>query len=139
MSQVMNFIEMRDFLAEQFPQGDQYGVLEALGEGWAEMRLPIDDQHLRPGGTVSGPAMMALADVAMYAALLSKIGPVALAVTVNLNINFLRRPKADMDIVALAKTLKVGKRLGVGEVYITSRGETDPVAHVTLTYSIPEH
>ncbi len=139
MSQVMSFIEMRDFLAEQFPQGDQYGVLEALGDGWAEMRLPVDDQHLRPGGTVSGPAMMALADVAMYAALLSKIGPVPLAVTINLNINFLRRPKADVDIVARAETLKVGKRLGVGEVYICSRGEDDPVAHVTLTYSIPEH
>jgi uncharacterized protein (TIGR00369 family) len=138
MPQVMNLEEMRSFLAEQFPQGDQYGVLEALGDGWAEMHLLIDDQHLRPGGTVSGPAMMALADVAMYAALLSKIGPVALAVTINLNINFLRRPKADMDIVARAETLKVGKRLGVGEVYITSRGETDPVAHATLTYSIPE-
>ncbi|WP_372737816.1 PaaI family thioesterase [Neptunomonas sp.] len=139
MSQVMSFIEMRDFLAEQFPQGDQYGVLEALGGGWSEMRLPIDEQHLRPGGTVSGPAMMALADVAMYAALLSKIGPVALAVTTNLNINFLRKPKANMDIVARAEILKVGKRLGVGEVYISSRGEDDPVAHVTLTYSIPEH
>ncbi|MGY8871014.1 MAG: PaaI family thioesterase [Pseudomonadales bacterium] len=138
MAQVMNFDEMQAFLAEQFPQGDQYGVLESLGDGWAEMRLPIDEQHLRPGGTVSGPAMMALADVAMYAALLSKIGPVALAVTINLNINFLRRPKADMDIIARAETLKVGKRLGVGEVYITSRGEADPVAHVTLTYSIPE-
>ncbi|WP_293265127.1 PaaI family thioesterase [Neptunomonas sp.] len=138
MTQVMNFDEMQAFLAEQFPQGDQYGVLENLGDGWAEMRLPIDEQHLRPGGTVSGPAMMALADVAMYAALLSRIGPVALAVTINLNINFLRRPKADMDIIARAETLKVGKRLGVGEVYITSRGENDPVAHVTLTYSIPE-
>ena len=139
MSQVMSFIEMRDFLAEQFPQGDQYGVLEALGDGWSEMRLPIDEQHLRPGGTVSGPAMMALADVAMYAALLSKTAPVALAVTTNLNMNFLRKPKANMDIVARAEILKVGKRLGVGEVYISSRGEDDPVAHVTLTYSIPEH
>jgi uncharacterized protein (TIGR00369 family) len=138
MAQVMSFDDMQAFLAEQFPQGEQYGVLEALGDGWAEMKLPIDDQHLRPGGTVSGPAMMALADVAMYAALLSKIGPVALAVTTNLNINFLRRPKADVDIIARAETLKVGKRLGVGEVYITSRGETDPVAHATLTYSIPE-
>lgn len=139
MSQVMSVSQMRDFLAQQFPQGDKYGVLEALGDGWAEMHLPINDEHLRPGGTVSGPAMMALADVAMYAALLSRIGPVALAVTINLNINFLRKPKADMDIVARAETLKIGKRLGVGEVYITSRGEVDPVAHVTLTYSIPEH
>ncbi len=138
MSQVMSFEAMRDFLAEQFPQGEKYGVLEALGDGWAEMRLPVDEQHLRPGGTVSGPAMMALADVAMYAALLSRIGPVALAVTINLNINFLRKPSASADIIARAETLKVGKRLGVGEVYILSRGEEDPVAHVTLTYSIPE-
>ncbi|RVU32612.1 PaaI family thioesterase [Neptunomonas marina] len=138
MAQVMNFAEMQAFLNEQFPQGEQWGVLEQLGDGWAEMRLPVSDLHLRPGGTVSGPAMMGLADIAMYAALLSQIGPVALAVTINLNINFLRKPKADGDILARAELLKVGKRLAVGEVYINSRGEDDPVAHVTMTYSIPE-
>jgi uncharacterized protein (TIGR00369 family) len=79
-----------------------------------------------------------LADVALYAALLSRIGPVALAVTINLNINFLRKPKANVDLLARAEMLKVGKRLGVGEVYIRSAGEDDPVAHATITYSIPE-
>lgn len=133
----MSFEQMRSFLAEHFPQGDQYGELRALGDGWAEMCLPVDDQHLRPGGTVSGPAMMGLADVATYAALLSRIGPVALAVTTNLNINFLRKPRADMNIVARAEMLKVGKRLAVGEVYILSDGEEEPVAHATMTYSIP--
>lgn len=133
----MNFEQMRQFLAEHFPQGDQYGELLDLGEGTSKMRLPVDDQHLRPGGTVSGPAMMGLADVAIYAALLSKIGPVPLAVTTNLNINFLRKPVADADIIAEAKMLKVGKRLGVGEVSILSDGDEDPVAHATMTYSIP--
>ena len=127
MSQVMSFIEMRDFLAEQFPQGDQYGVLEALGDGWSEMHLPIDEQHLRPGGTVSGPAMMALADVAMYAALLSKIGPVALAVTTNLNINFLRKPKANMDIVARAEILKVGNVSVLERFTLAHAGKTTPL------------
>ncbi len=138
MAQVMSVEEMRDFLAEQFPQGEKYGVLTDLGDGWSEMKLPVDGEHLRPGGTVSGPAMMALADVAMYAALLSRIGPVPLAVTINLNINFLRKPVAEADLLARAEMLKVGKRLGVGEVYLTSEGNDDPVAHVTLTYSIPE-
>ncbi|MDI3325312.1 PaaI family thioesterase [Pontibacterium granulatum] len=133
----MNFEEMRQFLADHFPQGEQYGELLELGDGTSTMRLPVDDQHLRPGGTVSGPAMMGLADVAVYAALLSRIGPVALAVTTNLNINFLRKPASDLDIIAKAQMLKVGKRLGVGEVYILSDGEDDPVAHATMTYSIP--
>lgn len=138
MAQVMSLAQMQAFLSEHFPQGEQYGVLVDLGDGWAEMELPVADQHLRPGGTISGPTMMALADVAMYAALLSRIGPVELAVTINLNINFLRKPAAETDLRARAEVLKVGKRLGVGEVYLASRGSEDPVAHATLTYSIPE-
>ena len=136
--QVMDFDEMQLFLRDHFPQGEQYGRLDSLGDGWAEMRLAVGDDHLRPGGTVSGPTMMGLADVALYAALLSRIGPVALAVTINLNLNFLRKPKANVDLLARAEMLKVGKRLGVGEVYIRSAGEDDPVAHATITYSIPE-
>lgn len=139
MAQVMSFESMQTFLAEQFPQGEQYGQLEALGDGWAKMRLPVAQQHLRPGGTVAGPAMMALADVAMYAALLSRIGQVPLAVTINLNINFLQRPDARQDLLAHASVLKVGKRLGVGEVTLCSEQSEQPVAHVTMTYSIPEH
>ncbi len=134
----MDLEKMNAFLADHFPQGEQYGRLDALGDGWAQMRLPVGDQHLRPGGTVSGPAMMGLADVAMYAALLSKIGPVPLAVTINLNINFLRKPRSDAAVIARAEVLKAGKRLGVGEVYISSEGEDEPVAHATITYSIPD-
>lgn len=133
----MNLNEMQEFLKENFPQGAQYGELLELGDGTSTIRLPVDDDHLRPGGTVSGPTMMGMADVAVYAALLSRIGPVALAVTTSLNINFLRKPVAEADILAKAQMLKVGKRLGVGEVYILSDGDEDPVAHATMTYSIP--
>lgn len=134
----MTFDEMQRFLAKEFPQGAQYGELLDLGSGTALMQLPVSDDHLRPGGTVSGPSMMALADITFYAALLSQIGPVPLAVTTNLNINFLRRPAADANLLARGSTLKVGKRLAVGEVYLFSEGaEQDPVAHVTTTYSIP--
>jgi len=133
----MDFAQLQQFLVQHFPQGEQYGELVQLGDGTAIMRLPVDDQHLRPGGTVSGPAMMGLADVAVYAALLSRIGPVPLAVTTQLNINFLRKPVADCAMVAEAKMLKVGKRLAVGEVYISSDGDREPVAHATMTYSIP--
>ncbi len=135
--QVMQFEEMQQFLLDHFPQGDQYGRLESLGDGKAVMRLAVGDDHLRPGGTVSGPTMMGLADVAVYAALLSRIGPVALAVTTNLNINFLRKPRSDADLLAHAEMLKVGKRLGVGEVVVYSEGDEDPVAHATMTYAIP--
>lgn len=116
---------------------EQYGfVTEVIGYGHARARLPFDDAHIRPGGTVSGPAMMALADFAMYALVLGMIGPVKLAVTTSLNINFLRKP-GPADIVAEARILKLGKRLAVGEVNLYSVGDEDPVAHVTATYSIP--
>ena len=133
----VTFEEQKDFLEVQFPQGAAYGSLEALGDGWAEMTLAVEDDHLRPGGTVSGPAMMALADVTMYAALLSRIGLVPLAVTTNLNINFLRKPVAHAPIRARAALLKVGRTMGVGEVFVYSDGMEDPVAHSTMTYSIP--
>ena len=133
----VTFEELKDFLEVQFPQGAAYGSLEALGDGWAEMTLAVEDDHLRPGGTVSGPAMMALADVTMYAALLSRIGLVPLAVTTNLNINFLRKPVAHAPIRARATLLKVGRTMGVGEVFVYSDGMEDPVTHSTMTYSIP--
>jgi len=133
----VSFEELDSFLQEQFPQGAAYGSLRKLGNGWAEMSLDVDDGHLRPGGTVSGPAMMGLADVALYAALLSKIGLVPLAVTTNLNINFLRKPVAHKPLRAKATMLKVGRTMGVGEVFIYSEGGEDPVAHSTMTYSIP--
>jgi len=130
--------QLNAFLAEHFPQGDQYGALEQVGPGAATMRLSVSDQHLRPGGTVSGPVMMGLADVAVYAALLTKIGAVPLAVTSNLNISFLRKPQANADLTAEARMLKVGRMLGVGEVYLYSGDGREPVAHATITYAIPQ-
>ena len=100
------------------------------------MRLDHHERHLRPGGTVSGPAMMGLADIALYAAILANIGPVALAVTTNLSFNFLRKPGAT-GLVAEARLLKLGRRLAVGEVLITAPGSNDLVCHATGTYSIP--
>ena len=129
--------QLQAFLDEQFPQGAAFGTLRELGDGTAEMTLDVDESHLRPGGTVSGPVMMGLADVTLYAALLSKIGLVPLAVTTNLNINFLRKPVAHQPIWARATMLKVGRTMGVGEVFIYSQGVEEPVAHSTMTYSIP--
>lgn len=134
---IITFEELQAFLDEQFPQGAAYGTLQKLGDGWAEMKLEVDEEHLRPGGTVSGPAMMGLADVTLYAALLSKIGLVPLAVTTNLNINFLRKPAAHKPIWARATMLRVGRTMGVGEVFVYSEGGDEPVAHSTMTYSIP--
>lgn len=110
--------------------------IESIGARASRARFRVGKKHLRPGDTVSGPTLMALADVAMYAALLGEIGLVPLAVTTSLNINFLRRP-AQKDVIAEAKLLKVGKQLAVGEVMLYSADEPEPVAHVTCTYSIP--
>jgi uncharacterized protein (TIGR00369 family) len=128
--------ELSLFLTEHFPQWDSSGVLEDAGDGWATIRLKVDDSHLRPGGTVSGPTMMGMADVAIWIALQTKIGPSPLTVTSNLNINFLSKPKP-VDIIAKARVLRVGKRSGVGECYIYSGDEDSMVAHVTASYAIP--
>jgi uncharacterized protein (TIGR00369 family) len=103
----------------------------------ARLRLAYDERHLRPGGTLSGPAIMTLADLALYVAILAQIGPVPLAVTTSLNFNFLRKP-AQKDLVAECRLLKLGKRLAVGEVLVRSDGDPDIACHATGTYSIPE-
>lgn len=122
---------------EQLPIVGQLGlIVESLGNGSARVRCPFRDDFLRPGGTISGPVMMAMADYAMYAAVLTRIGMVELAVTTNLNINFLRRPRPG-DVLADATLLKLGQRLAVGEIALRIDGEHDLVAHVTATYSIP--
>ena len=126
-------------LHAEFPQvhhavGDY--EIEELWFGGCRLRQRQHDKALRPGGTISGPIMMALADFAMYVAVLSAIGWVPLAVTTNLTINFLKRP-APRDLIAEARLLKLGKRLAVGEVGLRSDGDDDLVAHVTATYSIP--
>ena len=101
------------------------------------MRLRVASRHLRPGGTVSGPSIFALADVAVYLAILSRIGPKALTVTTAASIDFLRKPAAGADLIAKARLLKLGRVLVVGDVLIYSEGIADPVARATLTYSIP--
>ncbi len=128
--------QVQDLLHEYQLDHDGHISIERVGGKTARARFKIVKKHLRPGDTVSGPTLMALADVAMYAALLGEIGLVPLAVTTNLNINFLRKP-AQKDVYADARLLKTGKRLAVGEVTLYSEGEPEPVAHVTCTYSIP--
>ena len=108
----------------------------AIGDGEAVVSLDFADEMLRPGGTVAGPFMMALADCAMYAAIMGRLGVVKMAVTTNLNINFLHRPHPGA-LLAEGRTLKVGKRLAVVDVTIHSEGHDEPVAHATGTYSIP--
>jgi uncharacterized protein (TIGR00369 family) len=134
---VMTIDMLHDFLEREFPQISHLGMrVEDLEENWLKVRMVTDERHVRPGGTVSGPTLMSLCDASMYLVILSQIGPVALAVTTNLNINFLNKPEPG-DIIADVKLLKLGKRLAVGEVTIYSSGKSDPVAHATLTYSIP--
>ena len=134
----MTAAEIDAFLHRDFPQIDRNGYqVEEVRDRFARVRLPFHDDHLRPGGTVSGPALMALADMATYVVVLAMIGEVPLAVTTSLNINFMRRPRP-ADVIAEARLLKLGKRLAVGDVAMYSDGEAEMVAHATLTYSIPE-
>ena len=129
--------ELEEFLKTHFPQMDDFHFrVETIENKALRMRLLYRDMHLRPGGTISGPALMTLADTAVYLLVLAHIGPIALAVTTNLNINFLRKPEPK-DVIAETKLLKLGQRLAVGEVTMYSAGEDDPVAHATVTYSIP--
>lgn len=139
MPVVMTVDELERFLAAEFPQvfyPDNGLAIEAVWEGGCRVRQAFRKDTIRPGGTISGPTMMALADFAMYVAVLAAVGPMPLAVTINLNINFLRKP-AQRDLTAEARLLKLGKRLATGEVTIRADGEEAPVAHVTSTYSIP--
>ncbi len=127
--------EIQNFLQQEFPENPL--IVESCENRRARLRLEVDQTHLRPGGTISGPTMMLLADTAVYAAILTTIGAVALAVTTNLNINFLRKPEPNLDLIGESWLMKVGKRLIVGEVKIYSENDPEPVAHATCTYSIP--
>ena len=127
--------DLINFFKKEFPQADF--IIESIGNKSATIRKKIGHVHLRPGGTVSGPVLMEMADAALYVALLSEIGLVALAVTTNLNINFLRKPSPNKDILARCQLIRVGKSLAIGEVSIYSNGDSEPVAHATGTYAIP--
>jgi acyl-coenzyme A thioesterase PaaI-like protein len=127
--------ELNEFLIAEFPQTKC--VVEAVGDRSATVRHRIGFSELRPGGTVSGPVLMTVADVALYVAILGEIGLVALIVTTNLTINFMRKPATDRDIIAKCQLLKLGKTLVVGDVMLYSEGDNEPVAHVVGTYAIP--
>ena len=136
---LMSAEEVNEFIDREFPQiseGGRQFHIEAIEPGLALMRLEPDDRHVRPGGTISGPTLFSLADVSAYVVILAHIGPVALAVTTNLNINFLKKPPL-APLLCRGKILKLGKRLCVVEADIFPATGGDSVAHATATYSIP--
>ena len=136
---VLSAKQVGELLEREFSQmfnRDSGTTIEDAWHGGCRVRRAFSEKSLRPGGTISGPTMMGLTDFAMYVAILASVGPVPLAVTTNLNINFLRKP-AQRDLIAEARLIKLGKRLAVGEVEIYSDGEEEMVSHATATYSIP--
>ncbi len=128
--------EIIEFLAAEFPHTKC--TVAAVGGMAATIRHEIGVDELRPGGTVAGPVLMTVADVALYVAILGEIGIVPLTVTTNLSINFMRKPSADRAIVGVCKLMKLGRTLAVGEVSLYSEGIPEPVAHVVGTYAIPK-
>lgn len=133
----MNAEELQAFVGEVFPQVKDDFVIEALEDMQVTVRMRIGEQHLRPGGTVSGPSMFALADVSVYLAVMAMIGPKALAVTTNSSLDFMRKPASGVDLIAECRLLKLGKVLAVGDVLLFSEGMAQPVARASMTYSIP--
>ena len=124
-----------EFMAAAFPSA-RFSIVEARSKS-ATIRRPVTEHDIRPGGTVSGPTLMALADTALYVAIHATLGITPDAVTSSMNATFLRRPVADKDLVAVCKLLKIGRSLAVGEVTLFSEGIDDPVAHVVGTYALP--
>ncbi len=129
--------EMEAYLDEVFPQVRGMFGIDRMDNDLLVMRLLRDERHLRPGGTVSGPAMFSLADVSAYVATMARIGREALTVTTHCSIDFMRKPEAGRDVLAEARVLKLGRALSVTDVLLYSEGGTDPVAHASLTYAIP--
>lgn len=137
---VLSAAELEKRLSDEFSEafhGESGLSIEKVWHGGCRVKLGFNEKTLRPGGTISGPTMMMLADVTMYVAILTSIGWEPLAVTTSLNINFLRKPAPGKALIAECRLIKLGKRLAVGDVEITSAGETEMVAHATSTYSIP--
>ncbi|GHB12546.1 PaaI family thioesterase [Salinicola rhizosphaerae] len=133
---VMTAAEIEDFLDDVFPH--RQGTIEAVDHMRATMSLAVEDEHLRPGASVSGPSMLNLADISLYVAILAQIGPETMAVTSSINCHFLRRARGDRDLIANARIVKLGRRLAVGEVQLFSTGDNEPVALVTATYVLPD-
>ena len=135
----MNVNALQTFLIEVFPQvHTDFQVLDVTPKGVC-VKLIISDQHLRPGGTISGPTIFALADIGMYLAVLSRIGPQSLAVTTNCSIDFMRKPASKRNLVCDVVLYKIGRVLAVGECLIYSEGVAAPVARASLTYSLPQN
>ncbi len=137
MALKMSVDDLTRFMVDEFPQVASDLAIEDLRPMHLSLRLKVRQQHLRPGGTVSGPAIFALADVGMYLAVLSMIGPEALAVTTNCSLDFMRKPAAGADLIADVRLLKLGRVLAVGDALIRSDGAEEPAARANLTYSIP--
>lgn len=137
MDLIMDAQALNTFLASDFPQVAGDCRVESVTADRLVARLRVNGQHLRPGGTVGGPSIFALADIAVYCAILSRIGPVALAVTTNASVDFMRKPAAGRDLLAECRILKLGRSLAVAEALIFSEGVGDPVARCSMTYSIP--
>lgn len=133
----LSAVEVTEFLSEVFPQVENDFTIESLEAMRSSVRLNVGPRHLRPGGTVSGPSIFALADVAFYITLLGMLGREALTVTTNCAIDFMRKPAANTDLIAESRVLKLGRSLAVGDVLIFSEGMADPVARASLTYAIP--
>lgn len=129
--------QVSDLFDDLFPQIKGEFTIEELGENSVTLRMNIGDRHLRPGGTVSGPSMFALADVTVYAMILGMIGPEAMSVTTSCSLDFMRKPAANTDLIAKGTLLKLGRALAVGDVLLYSEGMEKPVARATMTYSIP--
>jgi uncharacterized protein (TIGR00369 family) len=137
MTLKMDKTALNAFLARDFAEMAGEFRVERADEAGVDLRLLVAARHLRPGGTVSGPAMFGLVDVALYLAVLSRIGPVALAVTTSAALDFMRKPAAGRDLIGTARVLKLGRALAVGDVMVFSEGVQEPVARASLTYSIP--
>lgn len=137
MAVKMSAQDLTAFMAVEFPQVNEDFVIEEVRDMAVRVRMPIAYRHLRPGGTVSGPSMFALADCAIYMVVLAMIGPKGLAVTTNCSMDFMRKPEAGKDLIAECRLLKLGRVLAVGDVLIYSDGLATPVARASMTYSIP--
>jgi uncharacterized protein (TIGR00369 family) len=137
MALVMDGAALTAFLRAEFAQVADEFAIEAADEDGLTLRLRVGERHLRPGGTVSGPSIFGLADVAVYLLILSRIGPVALAVTTSSSLDFLRKPAAGVDLICRTRLLKLGRSLAVGDALVYSDGGAEPVARATMTYSIP--
>lgn len=133
----MDAAALTAFLARDFAQVKDEFAIEEVTETGVRVRLCVSDKHLRPGGTVSGPSMFALADVGAYLAILSRIGPKALTVTTSSNLDFMRKPAAGVDLVCDTRLLKLGRVLAVTDALLYSVGQDKPVARAAMTYSIP--